>query len=162
MCDAVVDEVRLRPSGTTRAHPDSTATTGRMNGAGYVSLLALLAAGLSGCGRSASSPSAATDSPVAYYESEGPGGDAALLEGVLVLEDGCLLVRQLDGTRTVPIFPDGEVTWEDSMLGWEGQRLEDGEQIALSGGFHQSAIEGSVVPFACPAASYFVTYVDGS
>jgi hypothetical protein len=82
-------------------------------------------------------PTLAANSPVAltpYW----PEGGAASISGRLVLEDGCLYLRQADGRRILPTFPWPGTHWEpkDSTLTVFGrQRFRVGQTITANGGF---------------------------
>jgi hypothetical protein len=114
--------------------------------------LSLLA--LAGCGpapetrdsplSAASDPILAADSPVALtpYAQE---GDAALIRGTLVLEDGCLYLRNGE-TRILPTFPWPGTSWDAAMQTltiFGRQRYRVGERIEAGGGFMGSDAEGT-------------------
>ncbi|MHA7277672.1 hypothetical protein ACX80O_14300 [Arthrobacter sp. Hz1] len=81
----------------------------------------------------------AAGSPLATYTPFGEGGDAALLTGTLVLEDGCLYIEASDTTRVLAYFPDTAVSWSDGVLSFFGTDYELGQEISVGGG-------GSIVP----------------
>ncbi|MDC7123488.1 hypothetical protein OMK64_18305 [Cellulomonas fimi] len=67
------------------------------------------------CGDPSARPTeSATD--VALYEPTGPGGDDALLAGVLDRVDGCVVVRMDEpATLVVPVLPVG-ARWDGDEL----------------------------------------------
>lgn len=71
---------------------------------------------------------------VGTYEPTGEGGDGALLEGTVRLEDGCLYVEASTGERFLAYFPEDEVEWSDRGLRFGGSTYGSGDSIALSGG----------------------------
>jgi hypothetical protein len=96
------------------------------------SALACLAG--TGCTADGSENAAAVAEHVATYEPSGDGGDGALLEGTVLVVDGCLVVKQDVGGRYLPFFPAGEVEWSDGSLRYGGRSYWDGDAIALGGG----------------------------
>jgi hypothetical protein len=105
-------------------------------------LLALAACGPSPAARedsaqAASDPILAADSPVALtpYAQE---GDAALISGTLVLEDGCLYLRGADGGRILPTFPWPGTQWDaasQTVTIHARQRYRVGQRLEAGGGF---------------------------
>ena len=71
---------------------------------------------------------------VGTYEATGEGGDGALLEGTVQLDDGCFLVEATDGERVVVYFPEDEVEWREDGLKYAGSTYRTGDSIALGGG----------------------------
>ncbi|MBG6181567.1 hypothetical protein [Arthrobacter sp. CAN_A1] len=80
--------------------------------------------------------------PVATYTPFGEGGDAALLTGTLVLEDGCLYIEASDSSRVLAYFPDTAVSWSDDVLSFFGTDYALGQEIAVGGG--ESVVPGPV------------------
>lgn len=71
---------------------------------------------------------------VGTYEATGEGGDGALLEGTVRLEDGCLFVEASTGGRFLAYFPEDEVEWRDEGLRYDGTTYGSGDSIVLGGG----------------------------
>jgi hypothetical protein len=63
-----------------------------------------------------------------------PAGPGALLSGELVATDRCLYLVDERGTRWLPAFYAGTVSWERDALVLYGQRFEIGERIWVGGG----------------------------
>jgi hypothetical protein len=99
-----------------------------------VLVLGGLAAGCSGPGESPEDG----EQPFASYQrarepSEGPG---ALLEGMLVLRDGCLhVIADQTNEPWVPVLPSA-AQWDDAeqALSLDGTSVKVGERIGLGGG----------------------------
>lgn len=107
-----------------------------------VSALAL-ASTATGCGDEGGS-----ESPlVATYAAAGEGGDGAVLEGTLVLENGCTYVDGAGGNRWLPIFVD-VVTGDGEALTYGTETLEYGDEVSLTGG-ESSITDGVEIPEAC-------------
>ncbi|MBE7699858.1 hypothetical protein H9623_05975 [Oerskovia sp. Sa1BUA8] len=89
--------------------------------------------------------------PAAVYRTVGTGGDAALLEGVVRIVDGCLYVDGQEGTgRYFPYFPVTDTAWEDDTLVWDGGRYVDGDPISLGGGeIGPGGLTDAVAPAGC-------------
>ncbi|MFD1848022.1 hypothetical protein [Arthrobacter flavus] len=77
---------------------------------------------------------AAAGSPLATYTPTGVGGDAALLTGSLILEDGCVYIEASDSTRVLAYFPDTDASWSDGVLTFFGTDYQLGQTISLGGG----------------------------
>ncbi|MFV0372755.1 hypothetical protein [Microbacterium sp.] len=86
--------------------------------------------------------------PVAVYPTPDLGMDA-LLTGTLRLSGGCVVVDGGAGEAAVPVFPSGDIAWdEDSRrLTWRGESYLDGDPISLGGGY--GLPDGGYVPEAC-------------
>ena len=98
-------------------------------------VLALAAVVLTGCGASpASAPQ--VDVTVATYESTGPGGDGAQLQGVLrVSEGGCVVVETESQGMITPVFPADEINdATGALFEYKNVTYNEGEQIDLGGG----------------------------
>lgn len=118
--------------------------------------LACLAAGCGGAGDRPLPEPLPTDVPFAYHTQTQPGGDGALLEGTLELQDGCLVVLPIhDGTQepVVPVVPVVATTWDGTTLTVNASSAAVGEEISLGGGFHARPPDGAVVPECCPPAT---------
>lgn len=119
----------------------------RWQGAALLPLLAAVAA-CSGTGEgtaarqdeaatASSDPILSPNSPVAltpYW----PEGGAAMISGRLMLEGGCLYLRQADGRRLLPTFPWPGTHWEpkDETLTIFGRHhYRVGQPLSASGGF---------------------------
>ena len=84
----------------------------------------------------------------------GEGGDGALLEGTVRLEDGCFLVEASTGERFLTYFPEDEVEWSDEGLRYGGSTYGSGDSIALGGGI---ASDSRPVPSDCRERSETLT-----
>lgn len=101
--------------------------------------------GLSSCGFIS-----ANDSPITVvtYQPSGPGGDAALLEGVLATRSGCLVVEQDNGI-VVPFFPKSKVRYtSDGGVRLFGTNYGLGDTASFGGGYHSDPFD-VVIPEAC-------------
>lgn len=91
--------------------------------------------------------------PYGWYDNRTGMGDAALLEGEVRDEGGCLVVGD-----TVVVFPWHRVSADDGgfVFSTGGGRLSlhPGERVSLGGGLG-SAGPGVVVPEACPPGDVF-------
>lgn len=99
-----------------------------------------------------------TDVPFAYHLQTEPGGDGALLEGTLDLQDGCLVVLpSWEGfdeelPPVVPVLPIAVTSWDGTTLEVNGESSAVGDSISLGGGYRQ--VEGDwFVPEGCPPIS---------
>ncbi|KQR16924.1 hypothetical protein [Cellulomonas sp. Leaf334] len=109
--------------------------------------LLLLSLALAGCGTGNDGPMVATHDTVEEV------GDQALLEGSLDLDGDCVTVVEAGtGEVWVPIFPRKLVSMKAEGLEWRGELYEDGDTIALGGGFVDDS-----VPQACPTESFTVS-----
>jgi len=93
-----------------------------------------------------------TDVPYAYHLQTESGSDGALLEGILELQDGCLVViPEYEGMDdpVVPVIPIAATTWDGTTLSVDGVTADLGERIALGGGYHGQPGEDSFVPEGC-------------
>lgn len=99
-----------------------------------------------------------TDVPFAYHLQTESGGDGALLEGTLDLQDGCLVVLpSWEGFDEelppfVPVLPISVTSWDGTTLEVNGERAAVGETISLGGGSRQVAGDW-FVPDGCPPIS---------
>lgn len=93
--------------------------------------LSLLCAASAGCTADTSDE---VSRHVGTYEATGEGGDGALLEGTVQLDDGCFLVEATTGERFVVYFPEDEVEWSDEGLQYAGSTYRTSDSIALGGG----------------------------
>lgn len=120
---------------------------------GRLILVAAAILAVPGCGLvPATDPAAGSSpsSPLATYVTYGSGSDAALLEGTLVLDAGCLYVEAPDGVYWVPAFPVDEVEWVDGKLNYQGSTFVSGDAIGLGGGTGNS-LGGVSMPESCRA-----------
>lgn len=127
---------------------------GRWQGLAFLPLLALAAcageADRARDGSSADDPILSANSPVAltpYW----PEGGAANITGRLVLEDGCLYLRDADGERVLPTFPWPGSHWDSktatvSIFG--RYRFRVGQLVTAGGGFATSQGDDSPSPEA--------------
>lgn len=113
-----------------------------------VPVVAVLAVLLTGC------TGYAVPDDVATYQPEGPGGADALLEGILVREDGCTYVDDpVSGVRWLPVFPAGHVTWADDRLIVDNLSYAVGDSVGFGGGVYGSGgAPGIDVPEACDSS----------
>ncbi len=90
----------------------------------------------------------ASDSPVARYDwNPRDGGMAALLEGELRLEDGCLYVDD-----AVAAFPRSQTGWDarSSYLTYGGATYAIGDTVSAGGGFvDATTATGVTIPDGC-------------
>lgn len=105
----------------------------------------VLAYAAAGCGDGAAAEVARH---VGTYDATGEGGDAALLEGTVGLDDGCFLVETASRERFLVAFPRDEVAWRDGGLRYAGTTYAAGDRIALGGGTGAER----PVPSACRGA----------
>lgn len=92
----------------------------------------------------------------------GSSREAALVEGRLTLEDGCLF-EELDSRRYLLIWPRGwDAVEQDGTLviRGDGRELRLGDDLHLAGGDHDRAfvetITGRSIPAACQTDEYAV------
>jgi hypothetical protein len=88
--------------------------------------------------------------PFATYERSQPGvGDAALLAGTLVLDQGCLYADS-DGQRWLPVFPSGGTEWDATTqtLTMDGRAAVLGRTTEFGGGTAQADVIASA-PEGC-------------
>ena len=104
--------------------------------------LVLVCAAGAGCGAGTADE---VSRHVGTYEATGEGGDGALLEGTVRLDDGCFLVEAARGERFLVYFPEDEVEWTVDGLRHGGSTYEAGDSIALGGGSSGSW----ALPFDC-------------
>lgn len=98
--------------------------------------------------------SAALRAAATLARATGEGGDGALLEGTVRLEDGCFLVEASTGERFLTYFPEDEVEWSDEGLRYGGSTYGSGDSIALGGGI---ASDSRPVPSDCRERSETLT-----
>lgn len=109
-------------------------------------------------GSSASANDGLTAPPLGTYVPSGEGGDSALLEGMLVLHEGCLIIENGEGRRVGLILPVDEVGWNGEELTWRGETYSPGDYIKLGGGFRTAKPESATVPAKCESETYFQAY----
>ncbi len=114
------------------------------SGARAMLILPVLAIGLTACSTPDPTPAGATS--LAVYPQPDHGMDA-LLEGTLLEVDGCVVVEVSDDSLVVPVFPEGDASWDDSELTWSGDAFASGSTIRLGGGFAES--DEAVIPEGC-------------
>ncbi|MFC7359047.1 hypothetical protein [Nocardioides astragali] len=93
--------------------------------------LALLCVAGAGCSAGTSDE---VSRHVGTYEATGEGGDGALLEGTVQLDDGCFFVEASTSERFLVYFPADEVEWSDEGLRYAVSTYGTGDSIALGGG----------------------------
>ncbi|WP_156165247.1 hypothetical protein [Demequina rhizosphaerae] len=109
---------------------------------------------LAGCAAHSGGDLDSPDSPVARYDWDpADGGDAALMEGVLELRDGCLYVvgtGESAGLATVPVLPRALTAWdaEAEVLTYAGRDYAMGDAVSAGGGWGPPG-EGMTIPEAC-------------
>lgn len=89
---------------------------------------------------------------VPTYEPRGDGGDAALLDGTLVLAGGCFYVMPADGKRVLAVFPVDEVETDGNTLTYSDVEYVDGDPISVGGGALSGGSEvraEAVMPESC-------------
>lgn len=100
--------------------------------------------------------------PLAIHAGEEGVGDAAMLVGTLMLEDGCLYVREeaptLEPRRVLPVFPR-TVRWDEArqvvILG--KHEVPIGAGVTLGGGeLHPASNVIEVAPDTCDSSVGFV------
>jgi len=94
---------------------------------------------------------------VATYEPNGEGGEGALLGGTLRDLGECLYIEPADGTRFLPVFPDGSVTTSPRSLTHHRRDYSPGDAMALGGGEVDSSAalpEQLSVPERCRGATH--------
>src|SRR5690625_1521793 len=124
--------------------------------------LAVAAIGLTACASPTTPPEADTDSPAASYvrTSDWGEGDAALLEGTVALENGCLTVVDDAGQIIVPVFPT-DFAWDadSGELSGFGHTFSVGESVSMGGGYHDAPPSSAeYIPNGCEGAQYFMVY----
>lgn len=87
-----------------------------------------------------------TDQEVALYESTGTALEAAG-GGTVVRDDGCLYFEG-GGCRTLPIFPRGAVSWDGTVLEFDGEEYREGDTITVGGG-ETAPPRRHTIPRAC-------------
>ncbi len=109
--------------------------------AGSAVLLAVTSCGVT-------SPTATA--PEFYFPRHGGtlgGGDTALLEGIAVMGDGCLLLQTADGTRYLPLWPQntrlGKINNLPAILGPDQELLVEVGDIDPN---DRVELAGSAVP----------------
>ena len=95
--------------------------------------VALALAYASGAGCSAGT---SDDAPrhVGTYRATGEGGDGAMLEGTVRLDDGCFIVETSAAERFLVYFPENEVEWSKEGLQYADSTYSNSDSIALAGG----------------------------
>lgn len=113
----------------------------------YLSIPMLLA-GMAACG----DPSVSPGAPLVLYDGE-PNRDDALLEGILIVEPGCLYIEvglptYPSSTRFLIAFPRSETGWSaaNQELRFAGGSYRNGEPIAVGGGGAFPEYDWSVPP----------------
>ncbi len=109
---------------------------------------------VAGCGTRDTDDAANSDAgqltiALATYDPTGTGGDSAQLAGELIDLDGCLVVRQADGTVLVPIWPDARIVGDQLEL--LGRSYSLGDMIDVGGGGTTSESMAWAIPEVCRA-----------
>ena len=84
---------------------------------------------------------------VTRHVDAGEVSGAALLEGTLAFENGC--VRLDDGT--VPVFADAAAKWDGTTLTWRGVEYRVGDKISFGGAILTDEQRKALVPDSCGA-----------
>jgi len=85
---------------------------------------------------------------VVTYKPSGPGGDDALLQGVLATVDGCLVVEEIDAV-VVPLLPANKVRYtRNGGIRLFGVTYHLGDTVSFGGGF-TSRFNDFVIPQEC-------------
>ena len=119
--------------------------------------VAVLLLALAGC---SAAPAPLNPDIVALVPPQGGGMDA-LLEGELAIGDECVTVTIPEGT-VLPVFPRPLVEWDGASLVVDGEPYEDGDPIALGGGFSPEDSDFSSpppelhLPPGCPTELVFL------
>ncbi|HHW83852.1 MAG TPA: hypothetical protein GX743_08605 [Actinomycetales bacterium] len=102
-----------------------------------ITLLLVAAAMTVACADLVEDPDNVEDAPYATFSSQGEGHETALLEGELVIVDGCLVIRA-DLPEPVPVaFPETAKWHADDKTVILGEReLTVGEQVSVMGGLY--------------------------
>jgi hypothetical protein len=116
-------------------------------------VLALIVGTGAGCGQ-VSDDAASHDGIATYPFARGQAreGAAALLTGTVTVVDGCVYVTSPAGGRTLPVFPESDVTRHGDGLALRGVVFEPGDEIALGGG-QRNDVSGATVPSECVTTS---------
>ncbi|MDP4505828.1 hypothetical protein [Nonomuraea turcica] len=104
-----------------------------------------------------------TADPFASYDRVQSGvGDAALLTGTLVLDQGCLYADS-DGQRWLPVFPAAGTQWDATAqtLTVDGRTAALGKTVELGGGTAQAEIITSA-PEGCDRSQIWLVVSVGT
>lgn len=111
--------------------------------------LALLCAAGAGCSAGTSED---VSGHVGTYKATGEGGNGALLEGTVRLNDGCFFVEASTGERFLVYFPGDQVDWSDERLFMVVPRMAQATAsraavgpLAPRGPFRRTAMSASTV-----------------
>lgn len=127
--------------------------SGRLSAA---AVLMLVIPAVVGCAAGSSADTAApAPGPLVTYPMPQSGMDA-LLSGTLRLISGCVAVEMAVGDFSVPVFPDGDASWDADVLRWGGRDYTDGDAISLGGGFTSSKEHDGYVPGGCAGFNKFL------
>lgn len=138
---------------TLRLERDVEMTSDRSSAVFGVVAIAIGLATLTSCTGEADRSGGAAPTNAAMYSasSDQSGGDAALLQGTIVVEDGCLYVDAIDGVMWVPIFADTLRVANDKFT-YGSMSFSDGSHVSLTGG-EAGDTSADVVPSWCNATS---------
>ncbi|MEJ7831566.1 MAG: hypothetical protein WKF79_01510 [Nocardioides sp.] len=78
----------------------------------------------------------------------------ALLFGRLELDEGCLVVVEVDTNVTfIPMFPEDAVQWNEQTqtLTYGGVDFRVGSDVTFGGGGSDPPTQGDNIPDACPS-----------
>ena len=125
----------------------------------FVMLLAFVSLLIAGCSSTGSEMMPGQDQvpqsgPLAMYPKPTDGMDA-LLEGTLTVTDDCVTIAHSDGTRSVPVFPAGDASWNEGVLSWRGGEFGEGDPISVGGGLFAAPLTASYIPAGCQSFDAF-------
>lgn len=89
---------------------------------------------------------------VAVYEPAGPGGDSALLAGIVETSGDCVVVKVSDGSIHTPVFNRTQIRVTGREFSYGGKTFKEGDTISLGGGYTTE----SDLPAGCPSAAFTV------
>lgn len=134
----------------------------------------LLAGGLAACGGEAL-PEEDAPNPelpesidgevgiVTYDDGSADGGEDALLEGTVVIDNGCLVIESTmadDDSHTIPAVPEQHLSIDEGRISLYGVEIEEGDTLAFGGGSTIGNPGHLMVPPECEDLSddYFISW----
>ncbi|WP_435737508.1 hypothetical protein V5D56_02600 [Cellulosimicrobium sp. PMB13] len=147
-----------RTGATARPRSRHPASGQRRRRAVTTAALLVLGAGAAGgCASLWTGSEGVTVDEVAVWGESVGAGDAALLEGHLTVEGGCVYVTDGFGTRWLPVFSEDLVAWDGTALSGAGGSFVDGDAVALAGGV---LVEDAPDGWEAPAGLHVPTTCD--